>query len=250
MTSSPNQVLFDSPAVAALCADLALALRAAAHHGLGEGVCNHFSVALPGRADVFLLNPRGLMWSEVQAADIVLVDAEGRKLAGRHAVEPTAMFIHAAVHRIAGKACVLHSHMPNATALTLTEDRGLDTRLSQNAMRFHGRVAIDGNYNGLALDKSEGERIANAMQGADIVFLGNHGVIVCGERVDYAYDDLYYLERACAVQVIAQSTGRAMRPVDPAIAGRVAREANSERLQSELFFAALRRTLEPVKPAG
>ncbi len=243
MTPSPEQALFDSPAVAALRADLALALRAAAHHGLGEGVCNHFSVALPGRADLFLLNPRGLMWSEVQAADIVLVDAQGRKLAGRHEIEPTAMFIHAAVHRSAGKTCVLHSHMPNATALTLTEDRGLDTTLSQNAMRFHGRVAIDADYNGLALDASEGERIANAMQGADIVFLGNHGVVVCGERIDYAYDDLYYLERACAVQVIAQSTGRALRPVDPAIAARVADQANGERMQSELFFEALRRTL-------
>lgn len=244
-TSTPSQALFDSPAVAALRDDLALALRAAAHHGLGEGVCNHFSVALPQRPDLFLLNPRGLMWSEVQGLDIVLVDASGRALAGRHQIEPTAMFIHAAVHRIANKTCVLHSHMPNATALTLTEDRGLDTTLSQNAMRFHGRVAIDANYNGLALDVTEGERIADAMQGADVVFLGNHGVLVCGERIDYAYDDLYYLERACAVQVIAQSTGRPLRPVDPAIAARVALEANGERLQSELFFAALRRTLAP-----
>ena len=67
----------------------------------------------------------------------------GTRLAGRHEIEPTAMFIHAAVHRIAGKACVLHTHMPFATALTLTADRGLDTTLSQNAMRFHGRIAID-----------------------------------------------------------------------------------------------------------
>jgi ribulose-5-phosphate 4-epimerase/fuculose-1-phosphate aldolase len=245
LSTSSSRSLFDSPAIAALRDDLALALRAAAHHRLGEGVCNHFSVALPERPDLFLLNPRGLMWSEVQAADIVLVDAQGHRLAGRHEIEPTAMFIHAAVHRIAGKACVLHSHMPYATALTLTEDRALDTTLSQNAMRFHGRVAVDANYNGLALDASEGERIAQAMQGADIVFLGNHGVVVCGGRVDYAYDDLYYLERACAVQVIAQSTGRAMRPVDPAIAARVAQEANGERLQSELFFKALRRTLDP-----
>ena len=53
------------------------------------------------------------------------------------------MFIHAAIHRIAGKACVMHTHMPHATALTLTQDRALDTTLSQNAMRFHGRVAVD-----------------------------------------------------------------------------------------------------------
>jgi ribulose-5-phosphate 4-epimerase/fuculose-1-phosphate aldolase len=85
----------------------------------------------------------------------VLVDGTGRRLAGRHEVEPTAMFIHAAVHRIARKACVLHTHMPYATALALTEARSLDTTLSQNAMRFHGRVAVDRHYNGLALDEAE-----------------------------------------------------------------------------------------------
>src|SRR6476620_6523945 len=161
--------LFHSRAVRALRDELALALRAAAHHGLGEGVCNHFSVVLPDRPDWFLLNPRGLHWSEVQGHHIVLVDAAGRVLAGAHAVEPTAMFIHGAVHRIAGKACVLHTHMPYATALTLVDLRMLDTTLSQNAMRFHGRVAADADYNGLALDDGEGERIARAMRGADVV---------------------------------------------------------------------------------
>jgi ribulose-5-phosphate 4-epimerase/fuculose-1-phosphate aldolase len=235
--------LYATPVVTKLRSDLALALRAAAHHGLGEGVCNHFSIVLPEYEDYFLLNPRGLLWSEVQADDIVLIDRNGRKLAGRHEVESTAMFIHAAVHRIARKNCVLHTHMPYATALTLTEDLGLDTKLSQNAMRYHGRVAIDERYNGLALDSSEGERIAVAMNGADIVFLGNHGVVVCGDRIDYAYDDLYYLERACATQVIALSTGRKLCPVDEALAKRVSKQMQEERLQSELFFAALRRTL-------
>ncbi len=234
---------FHSAAVSPLRADLALALRAAARHGLAEGVCNHFSVELPDGSSRFLLNPRGLLWSEIGADDIVLIDAQGHKLAGRHEVEPTAMFIHAAIHRIAGKACVLHTHMPYATALTLTAGRALDTTLSQNAMRFHGRVAVDPNYNGLALDTSEGERIARAMQAADVVFLGNHGVVVCGARMDHAYDDLYYLERACTAQVLAQSTGRPLVPVAPAIAERVAQQTLGERLQSELFFEALRRTV-------
>ena len=184
--SSPIQAIYDSPPVAQLRADLALALRAAAHHGLAEGVCNHFSVELPDGSNRFLLNPRGLLWHEVRADDIVMIDVEGRKLAGRHAVEPTAMFIHAAIHRIVGKACVLHTHMPHATALTLTSDRALDATLSQNAMRFYGRIAVDANYNGLALGPSEGERIARAMGGAEVVFLGNHGVVVCGDRIDYA----------------------------------------------------------------
>ena len=243
MPDTAAQTLFDDPPVRSLRADLALALRAAAHHGLGEGVCNHFSVALPQRPDWFLLNPRGLHWSEVRGEDIVLVDAQGRQLAGRHPVEPTAMFIHAAVHRIARKVCVMHTHMPHATALTLTDVRGLDTTLSQGAMRFHGRVAIDDRYNGLALDASEGERIAHAMGGADVAFLGNHGVIVCGDRVDHAFDDLYYLERACQAQVIALSTGRPLLPVAPELAARVAAQTLGERLQSELFFESLRRML-------
>ena len=242
--SSPQHLQdFSSPAVRQARADLALALRAAAHHGLSEGVCNHFSVELDDGSGRFLLNPRGLLWSEVQADDIVLIDAQGQKLAGRHPVESTAMHIHSAIHRIAGKACVLHTHMPYATALTLTQDCTLDTTLSQNAMRFHGRIARDPHYNGLALDASEGERIAHAMQGADVVFLGNHGVVVCGSRIDHAYDDLYFLERACMMQVLAQSTGRPLMPSTPALAEHVAAQTLGERLQSELFFQALRRTL-------
>ncbi len=237
-----HQEDFHSPAVAALRADLALALRAAAHHGLAEGICNHFSVELPDASDRFLLNPRGLLWSEVRADDIVLVAHDGRKLAGRHEVESTAMFIHAAVHRL-GKPCVLHTHMPYATALTLTTDRALDTTLSQNAMRFHGRVAVDAHYNGLALDDAEGERIARAMGGADVCFLGNHGVIVCGPQLAHAYDDLYFLERACLHQVLAQSTGRPLAPAPEALARHVGEQTRGERLQSELFFEALRRTL-------
>ena len=110
-------------------------------------------------------------------------------------------------------------------------------------MRFDGRVAVDGDYRGLALDVAEGERIARAMQGADVAFLGNHGVVVCAERIDYAYDDLYYLERACMAQVLAQSTGRPLAPIRPEVAKQVARQMHGERLQSALFFEALRRIL-------
>lgn len=243
MPADNNQKDYSSRSVKALRADLALALRAAAYHGLAEGVCNHFSVEIQDGSGRFLINPRGLLWSEIQADDIVMVNEAGQRLVGKHEVESTAMFIHAAIHRIAKKVCVLHTHMPFATALTLTVDRALDTTLSQNAMRFYGRVAIDGDYRGLALDAAEGERIARAMNGADVAFLGNHGVVVCAERVDYAYDDLYYLERACMAQVLAQSTGRPLAPINADVARHVASQMHGERLQSELFFEALRRTV-------
>ena len=129
--------------------------------------------------------------------------------------------------------------MPYATALTLTAARALDTTLSQTAMRFHGRVAVDAHYNGLALDTSEGDRIARAMQGADVAFLGNHGVVVCGPRIDHAFDDLYYLERACQAQVLAASTGSPLQPVDAALAARVAAQMQGEVVR---FTADIRAT--------
>ena len=243
MAERDHQQDFASDSVSRLREDLALALRAAAHHGLAEGICNHFSVELPDGSQRFLLNPRGLLWKEILADDIVMIDERGNKLAGRHEVEPTAMFIHAAIHRIAGKACVMHTHMPYATALTLTRARALDTTLSQNAMRFHGRIAVDAHYNGLALDHSEGERIAGVMKNADIAFLGNHGVVVCGDSIAYAYDDLYYVERACKVEVLARQTGLPLQPVPAAMAAQVELQTRGERLQADLFFEALRRTL-------
>jgi len=81
------------------------------------------------------------------------------------------------------------------------------------------------------------------MHRADVAFLGNHGVVVCGERIDHAYDDLYYLERACMMQVLAQGSGKPLAPTSAELAERVMRQTLGERLQSELFFEALRRVL-------
>ncbi|CAM9407356.1 unnamed protein product [Ectocarpus fasciculatus] len=246
------ETVFKTQAVRDLCSQLALALRAAAAHGLSEGVCNHMSMAVP-ETRFFLLNPRGMLWSEVRGKDIVIVDESGTKLAGLHQVERTAMHIHAAIHRIANKKCVMHTHMPYSTALTVVDCEGADhpfnTMLSQNSMRFHKRVGVDNCYNGFASDVVEGERIARSMADAsggyhDVLFLGNHGVVVCGDRIDHTYVDLYYLERACQLQVLAMSTGRPLRPVaDEAVAMKVQQETADDVKQSELFFLALRRTL-------
>lgn len=220
-------------------AELACALRAADEFGLGEGVCNHFSLALPdGR---ILINPQGVHWREMQPHDLVLLDADGRQIDGRHPVEPTAFFIHGAIHRqVPQAACVLHTHMPHATALTMIEGGRL-AMAHQNALRFHEAIAYDDDYNGLALDVAEGERIAQRMAQARVLFLANHGVIVTGPSVAWAFDDLYFLERACLLQVLAMSTGRPLKPIAPHVAARTARQMDGERQQSDLHLAALRR---------
>lgn len=228
-------------AVSAAKKDLACALRAAAHYGLGEGVCNHFSLAVPGQPGQFLINPQGLHWSEVGAEDLVTIDAHGNRIAGRHAVEPTAFFIHGRIHRsVPDAACVLHTHMPFATALTLLE-AGRLAMAHQNALRFHGQVAYDDQYNGLVLDEAQAERIARRLDEASVLFLANHGVIVRGASVAWAFDDLYYLERACMHQVLAMGTGRPLKLVPEHVAARTARQMAGERQQSDLHLAALRR---------
>ena len=228
--------------------DLAAALRWANRLGLGEGICNHFSLEIPGHPGHFLINPQGLHWSEVTPGDLVVLDASGRKVRGRHNVEPTAFFIHGAMHRSKPSAkCVLHTHMPYATTLTVVQGGRLEWA-SQNSLKFLGRVAYDDNYNGLALDDAEGDRMCALAKEADVLFLANHGVIVGGPTVAAAFDDLYYLERACMLQVLAMGTGRPLRVVAERIAGLTARQMAEDGEQTELHFAAIKRMLDRDEP--
>jgi ribulose-5-phosphate 4-epimerase/fuculose-1-phosphate aldolase len=228
--------------------DLAAALRWASRLGYGEGVCNHFSVALPGSADRFLINPQGLHWSEVTPGDLVVVDAHGRKITGRHDVEPTAFFIHGCIHRGKPAArCVLHTHMPYATALTVIENGRLEWA-SQNSLKFYDRVAYDDDYNGLALDETEGDRMCARLGHADVLFLANHGVIVTGGNVASAFDDLYYLERACMLQVMGMGTGRALKRVRETVAQTTGRQMAEESAQAGLHFESIKRMLDRDEP--
>jgi ribulose-5-phosphate 4-epimerase/fuculose-1-phosphate aldolase len=238
----------EDTSVDALRVDLAAALRGAAQHGLNEGVCNHFSVE--AGEDRYLINPQGLHWSEVTAGDMLLIDGEGRVIEGRHALEPTAFFIHSRIHRQHRHAkAVLHTHMPYATALTLVDGGRLEW-CNQNTLRFWNRVAWDDQYNGLALDAAEGDRIASRMAGKDVMFMASHGVTVVGARLAWAFDDLYYLERACLHQVIATqaAAGRPLRRVPEALCEKVAAQIAGERAQSDLFFASIKRMLDRDSP--
>jgi len=228
--------------------ELTAALRSAARMELNEGVCNHFSLELPGSPDRFLINPQGLHWSELTPADLMIVDEKGEIVDGKHQVEPTAFFIHGRIHLNKRKKCVLHSHMPFATSLCLLENGQLDCAANQNAMRFWNRIGYDGEYGGVALDNAEGDRICNALGDRDVLFLAHHGVVVCGDNVPYAFDDLYYLERSCMVQVLAQSTGGKLKRAPTHLVEQAARQIESERQQSVLHFAALQRLLDRHEP--
>lgn len=228
--------------------DLTAALRSAARQGFNEGVCNHFSMTVPGRPDLFLVNPQGLHWSEIAPSDLVMADGAGNIVEGRYPVEPTAFHIHARIHAGNPKAAVvLHTHMPYATALTSLRDGRIEM-CTQNALRYWNRIAYDDNYAGLALSAAEGDRMTRAMGDKDVLFLRNHGVIVCGPTVAQAYDDLYYLERAAMVQVLAMQTGRPLHIVDEACARHTAEQVAGEAQQALLHFDSLKRLLDRDEP--
>jgi ribulose-5-phosphate 4-epimerase/fuculose-1-phosphate aldolase len=140
----------------------------------------------------------------------------------------------------------LHTHMPYTTALTIIDGGRLEWA-NQNALRFYGRVAYDEFYNGLVLDPEEGDRITAQAQHADVLFLANHGVIVCGDSVARAFNDLYYLERACKVQILAQSTGKPLKLIDDSTAALTGRQIFEEE-QYLLYFEALKRMLDRDEP--
>jgi ribulose-5-phosphate 4-epimerase/fuculose-1-phosphate aldolase len=228
--------------------DLAAALRCAARHGLNEGVCNHFSMAVPGREDLFLVNPMGLHWSEVTPDDLVMADFDGNVVEGRYPVENSAFFIHGRIHQGNRRAqVVLHTHMPYVTALTSIE-AGRIEMCTQNAFRYWNRIAYDDSYSGVALSAAEGDRMCRALGDKDILFLRNHGVIVSGPTVARAYDDLYYLERTAMVQVLAMQTGRPLHTIDEALAERTYLQIADDSELAELHFQSLKRLLDRDEP--
>jgi ribulose-5-phosphate 4-epimerase/fuculose-1-phosphate aldolase len=139
--------------------------------------------------------------------------------------------------------------MQNATVLCCLQDFEF-LMLDQNACRFYQRIAYDRDYAGMALHADEGARVAALMDaGQSVLFMGNHGVIVVGATVAQAFDDLYYLEKACALQVAALSTGRALALVPDAVAKLACSQWNDYPTRfSDLHFTALKNILNQEEP--
>lgn len=230
--------------------DLTAALRWCARLGFHEGICNHFSLIVPGTDERFLLNPQGYHWSEVKASDLVVLDNDGNLLEGTAPPEPTAFYIHWRIHKgLPHARCVLHTHMPYATTLCTLEEGTLEP-ISQSALAFYDRVAYDAGYQGLAMDESEGDRITAALGNKSVLFLANHGVIVTAPTVAQAFNDLYYLERACQLQVLAMSTQRPLRRVPEAVARKTAQQLAGAENEAQVrgHFEALKRILDREEP--
>jgi ribulose-5-phosphate 4-epimerase/fuculose-1-phosphate aldolase len=225
VTSAPTATALASDQQTARI-DLAAAFRWFARLNMHESVANHLSVAVSADGAKFLINPRGRHFARMSASDLLLLDAnDPDTLAQDDAPDPTAWHLHARLHaRLPQARCVMHLHPKYATALSSLEDPTLYP-IDMNTMRFFGAVALDGDFSGMALSDSEGDRVADLMdEGKTVLLMANHGVLVIGPHVAAAFDDLYYFERAAETLLTCYAAGKALRIVPDSVAALTARQ--------------------------
>lgn len=208
----------------ALRQDLAAAYHLAAILRMTDHIYTHFSARVPGEDNAFLVNAYGLMFDEITAANLVKVDLDGNVLLDvtGMGINPAGFVIHGAIHAHRHDVlCVMHTHTAAGIAVS-AQRKGL-MMLSQHAARFYDRVAYH-DYHGVVLDDFERPQLLDSLGEKDILVLRNHGLLVCGGSVPDAFDNLYYLERACQAQVAALAGGGELVLVPDAVARRTAEQ--------------------------
>jgi ribulose-5-phosphate 4-epimerase/fuculose-1-phosphate aldolase len=230
--------------------DLAAAFRLAAKMDLHESVANHFSATVSPDGRRFLVNPKWRHFSLVKASELILLDADDPNTMNRpDAPDPSAWCIHGAIHsRIPEARAVLHCHPPYATALCGLADSTIPP-IDQSTARFWGRTVYDMEMGGPPDDPVEGARVADALKGHAVMMMGNHGVTVVGETVAHAFEDLYYLERACRNALLALSSGRPLKLMSDELAASVAEMWTRFTDQGPAHFNELKTLLEQDDPS-
>ena len=186
--------------------DLAAAYRMVAYYGWDDLIFTHLSVRIPGPEHHFLLNPYNLMFEEVTASSLIKVDVQGNPVEPTPFItNPAGFTIHSAIHMAREDAhAVMHLHTPQGQAVSAQGD-GL-MPLTQAAMLVREDLAYH-DYEGIAVDLDERERIVADLGTKNLMLLRNHGSLAVGETVGEAFIRLYTLERACQAQVMALTAG-------------------------------------------
>ena len=188
--------------------DLAAFYRLVAHFRMTDFIFTHISARVPGPGHHFLINSYGVHFHEMRASDLVKIDLDGNVVEDGPAakeVNAAGFTIHSAVHGAREDlACVVHTHTAAGIAVS-AQKQGL-LPISQHALKYHGRLAYHG-YEGVALDLDERERLAADLGPHDAMILRNHGLLAAGRSVPEAFDNIYFLERACQAQIAALAGG-------------------------------------------
>ncbi|WP_442113977.1 class II aldolase/adducin family protein [Pseudomonas sp. NUPR-001] len=237
--------------------ELAACYRLIAHFRMTDLIFTHISVRIPGPEHHFLINPYGLMFDEITASKLVKIDLQGNAVEpSEYPVNPAGFVIHSAIHSAREDAqCVLHTHTKAGCAVAALKCGLLP--VNQISMEFFGKVAYH-DYEGIALDMDEQQRLVRDLGDKPVLMLRNHGLLTVGESVSQAFLRMYYLEKACEIQLAAQAAGEIILPPDAVCAhteqqfNEPARPLKEGELSDpdgmQLAWAALLRLVQRVAP--
>ncbi len=228
--------------------DLAAAYRAVAMFGWDDLVFTHLSARIPGPDHHFLINPYGLLFEEITATSLIKVDLNGEKLEeSEYDVNPAGFTIHSAVHEAREDAgCVMHLHTVDGCGVAAM-DGGLRP-INQTSMLVLGDLAYH-EYEGVALNHDERPRLVADLGNHHMLMLWNHGTLTVGASVGEAFARMYFLERACSMQVRAVAGGKTHD------ASTTTQEATAELggaavgMTSGLMWPAILRKLDRLDPS-
>jgi ribulose-5-phosphate 4-epimerase/fuculose-1-phosphate aldolase len=230
--------------------DLAALYRLVALHGWDDMIFTHLSARVPGPEHHFLINPYGWFFGEITASSLVKVDLEGKAVAPTpHMVNPAGFTIHSAIHAAREDAMfVLHVHTDAGVAVS-THEEGL-MPLTQHALIVLPSLAYH-DYEGIALNLDERQRIVRDLGDRHAMLLRNHGTLALGATAGAAFLNLFMLERACAQQVMALSAGRAgVRLAPPAAQDEVRTQVSGPMaaMAAQLAWPGLMRRVQRESP--
>lgn len=227
--------------------NLAACYRLVAHYGWDDMIFTHISAKLDDGA--FLINPYGFFFDEITASSLVKIDLHGNKLDDSpHFVNPAGFTIHSAVHEARPDAkCVIHLHTVSGTAVS-TANEGL-MPLNQTAMLIRDDLAYH-EYEGVAVDHDERPRLQEDLGAKNMMLLWNHGTLTVGETVAEAFMRMYYLERACEMQVATLSSTKDLHRPMKGVPEKTATQGTDPELASKvtnfLAWPALLRKLDRI----
>ncbi|MFC0267419.1 class II aldolase/adducin family protein [Kushneria aurantia] len=250
MTSQPNVPGNMSDAERQARIELAACYRLAAHYRMTDLIYTHITARVPDQAGHFLINPYGWRWEEITASSLVKIDVDGNRVDDtEQRVNPAGFTIHSAIHRARHDAAwVMHTHTRAGVAVSALEEGLLP--LNQIALQFYDRVAYH-DYEGIALDLDERERIVASLGDKPVLVLRNHGLLATGASAAEMFNNIFYLERACEIQVATLSMGRPPRTLADPVAHRVTAQyaqTSHDDGDLQLEWQAHLRTLEALDP--
>ncbi len=235
----------------AIRVDLAAAYRLVALQGWDDLVFTHISARIPGPEHHFLINPYGMMFEEITASSLVKIGMDGHPVgSSAYPVNPAGFTIHSAVHEAREDAgCVMHLHTPDGTAVA-TSREGLQPLNQTAQLVIHDLAYHD--YEGVALDHDERPRLQADLGTKNLMLLRNHGTLTVGRSCAEAFLRMYFLERACTMQVRTRILGHDDYPTAPTVIEKnaaLAASGGTNAVANHLVWPALLRKLDRIDPA-